>query len=541
MSTEASSNRLLNRLSEPVLAVANPDLFRTNAFRVVGVPVSTTERELRKHLEKVEMAKKLGGAAALPVGPLPLDPPPDSDAIREAVQRLRDPERRLIEEFFWFWRTDSANGEEALSALTRKDIKSAVSQWMAEEDGPQGSLAIHNLAILFHTAALDLEHIALANQRSDNQRQQLASYWREAYAHWEKLLDDERFWVRLGKRIRELEDPRLTADAARLMRLTLPLALLSINSQLATRAAERGHADEAKRHARLVQESGFDEEAIEEAMRRSALPIRERIKTLCQTAEPESESEPQRGDELARRVLKESRPLTDMLDGLFQPGYTLRDDAHDQVALTALQCEIHYGNETGNWDAPLEVLEQLQSGTISSSVRERLELNLTTARGNVEGQVYYKCWFCKQNDGDEDASAVVKMYGEVNRTWVGTGTRITWKNLTLKIPRCRSCKAVHTRTASLQVNGGCIGVLVGLVAVALMFVYIGVFWAALDWATALAGIFVIVCLGGVGYSIGNTVAKSSSPREVLPEDDKLQYITIKEKKAEGWVVGEKPG
>ena len=39
-------------------------------------------------------------------GPLSIKPPPSLDEIREAMQRLRDPEKRLVAEFLcflWFW------------------------------------------------------------------------------------------------------------------------------------------------------------------------------------------------------------------------------------------------------------------------------------------------------------------------------------------------------------------------------------------------------------------------------------------------------
>ena len=84
-------------------AAASPELYRVNAFRITGLPVDATARDIAKQLEKMKIAEKLGAATTRQGGPLPLVPPPDLDAVRQAMQRLRDPEGRLVDEFFWFW------------------------------------------------------------------------------------------------------------------------------------------------------------------------------------------------------------------------------------------------------------------------------------------------------------------------------------------------------------------------------------------------------------------------------------------------------
>src|SRR3712207_3919390 len=89
---------------EILLEAARPELYRTNAFRVSELPVDADGRQLAKRQQVIELASNTG--MPVPPGPgraLPLAATPDPDALRDAMQRLRDPERRLVDEFFWFW------------------------------------------------------------------------------------------------------------------------------------------------------------------------------------------------------------------------------------------------------------------------------------------------------------------------------------------------------------------------------------------------------------------------------------------------------
>src|SRR2546421_7153005 len=94
------------RTAELLSQAARPDLYRINAFRVAQLHAGATPRELTRKLERIKMLAKLGGPAQEPAGPLPLQPAPDLETMRAALERLRDPEVRLLDEFFWFWPQD---------------------------------------------------------------------------------------------------------------------------------------------------------------------------------------------------------------------------------------------------------------------------------------------------------------------------------------------------------------------------------------------------------------------------------------------------
>ncbi len=574
--------------SEVLLEAARPDLYRVNAFRIAGLPVDATARDISRQAEKLKVMEKLGGTRQAN-GPLPLDPAPDSDAMREAMQRLHDPERRLVDEFFWFWphQLGQSKSDEALAALGRGDVKGAAEIWAKQENYHSDSnISMHNLAVLSHTAALDLEHVALTKPLLDDQKKQRDSYWLQAFRRWKILLQYEGFWSRLTARIRELDDPRLTTGTARRMRVSLPLALLSINAQLAVRAAERGDTVEAHRHIEIMkrweestpkdtqQESvsvieiktcptcgqvakmdvipgalwcswcgkevgnaaiaksrgrPFLPPVVEEALRRAVEPIRERIKTLCKTAEPEADADPAHADQVTKRLLEQTRPVLTVLDTLLPAGNPTRDGAHDEVALRALACQIPFGNKTENWKVSLKLLEQTLPIAASESARERIQQNIRTVKANLDYQLQYgTCWFCKQPRPEDAAVAEVKMYGNVIRTPTREGARIQWQNMTVKVPRCKRCNVGHARNRSFPVVGGVLGG------------FVGVAGCAAAGGDPGVGFWLLLIGYGVGNAIGRLIARANRPSGIKSESAKTNFPGVKTMISQGWAIGEKP-
>src|SRR5437870_5204879 len=88
--------------ADALLKGLKPDLYRRNGFRLAQLRADAAPRDVARRLEKFKLQAKLGAAPEPVRGPLALLPPPDLDAIREAVERLNDPEVRLLDEFFWF-------------------------------------------------------------------------------------------------------------------------------------------------------------------------------------------------------------------------------------------------------------------------------------------------------------------------------------------------------------------------------------------------------------------------------------------------------
>lgn len=152
---------------KPLLDAATKDLFRKNAFRITGLPVDAPPRVVSKHVKDLMVRVEVGQDEQAQTAALAMTPPPTLEEIHEAIKKLKDPERRLIDEFFWFWPLEAENTipDPALEVLASGNADAALKIWAANEANlSRGVVATHNIALFWQLRALDLE---TSNARSE--------------------------------------------------------------------------------------------------------------------------------------------------------------------------------------------------------------------------------------------------------------------------------------------------------------------------------------------------------------------------------------
>lgn len=431
--------------------VVGPQLYRANAFRVSGLSVATEDAEMYSQLKKLEMLAKLGSTAQQgQTEALPLQPPPDSDAIRNASRRLHDMQSRLVDEFFWFWplgRISGPDGDLGFELLRRGDVSGAHKYWSGVgRDKHDWFKANHNLAVLYHALALDIEHTA------ESQTDQLGSgiqtlrekYWQMALRYWLSTVADEALWVHMASRAEKLDDPRLTPDFIGRLRQSLPAAISSISVDLTVHAAKRGDAGQAKRHMAYIRESGFDPELIDRRLDGEARGFVDQIQRICKpiaarcksmpaeayrlaegvlkdsktpligmramlaeehtlwqeasnlvgttvtkclvvyrdTVAKQSKHAPAMADQLAKGILEESKGLLAEIRATFDEKHSLRQRVSDLVARTVRDCMIEYGKETEDWHGCIPMLEEAAGLAFDKGLRALLQKDIAQVREN---------------------------------------------------------------------------------------------------------------------------------------------------------------
>lgn len=257
---------------------------------------------------------------------------------------------------------------------------------------------------------------------------------------------------------------------------------------------------------------------------------------LCSEVASEAEANPKAASHLAEQVLDDFLPLIEPLDRLLPQGHPVRQGLHDDMALAARHCVVTYGNATKDWKPCLHLTERILTLPIAPSVRERIEGDVKSLRDNINAA---QCFFCKRNSADEAASVVVNVYGDVSETRTLSGTKVNWRQVPVRVPRCPLCKAAHRRASGWPWAGGGIGAVAGLMVGAAVGAAGGAAGKSSD--SVCCGVLVgVVVLGAIGLAVGSAVGKSQLPAGVAPANRASGYSAVKELEGQGWHVGDKP-
>jgi hypothetical protein len=313
---------------------ADQDLYRRNAFRISGLPVTATARDVRRRLAELRAAEALGNEAVGCDGWLPLTPPPDHDVVREALRRLDDPVRRIIHEFLWLWPLPDGDASTLTSARkkwaewTRRATDSA-----AVATRYYGDIAAHNLAVLTHLRALE------DNQPGSLRHLELCHI---SYGYWRMVRESDGCWRWLDDRIRALDDPRLRGISAVAVRDAITGFLLTIHAKLAFDAARASGDDVARQHVALMYEFG-PTNVVQTALTDAAQPIAIRTGLLVDQTDRRG-GDPTALDRAAASLLKETATDLRVLRAVLGEEHPDTTETTDRVAIAVQDAAVACGN-----------------------------------------------------------------------------------------------------------------------------------------------------------------------------------------------------
>lgn len=304
--------------TDVLLKRAGMGVYRTNPFWVLRLPANASITQIQRRVQELHIQSKLG-IQQPSENPLISQGIIDDADLQRLVHRLHDPVERLADELLWFW--SAADNDDVLTALWRGEIGNAIALWQSEED----AVARHNLALIYHLLALELE----LRGKQQVERKQWEAYWRQAWEHWQEAIDDDSVWDYLGKRVDELNDPRVDQETVDAFREAMPLFLALINAQLALQASKEGNNEICTFHLSLLREFSVGE-TYETALTHVTKPLVEEMQILLQTARQKAKEQPPA--EVAEWLINSVyRPLK-VLDEVF-PTYPEFLRLRDELAL----------------------------------------------------------------------------------------------------------------------------------------------------------------------------------------------------------------
>lgn len=422
-----SSNQKSARLADGQVApetlllieTAIPEIYRRNPFHILRVSVGTSAREVKRALEKLELENGLAATDGEPGireqskdagNGLTISLERGTDTASAAFQRLGNPDQRLVDEFFWFWpHSPGADAEDkALQAVRAGNTEAAIQTWVERESRrAEHSVATHNLAVVYHMAALELELTELSGPGegalSPSQLKLRDSYWTQAYERWTQLLTRPAFWRRLSKRVEALDDPRLTSDDADRLQKSLPFALFLINARLAVRFGEQRRREDVRRQVGLLSQLGLPgdkgassrltlEESTRQARVLATQPLRDRLAEARKRAEVQAEADPRHADVVAASLLDNPDFASGLetLDDLFAYEDPVRQGFCDDLAEQIHSALVAFGNKAEQWDVVVPLLRRALEIATGTHAREKIQQGLDIAIRNAETDLQWR-------------------------------------------------------------------------------------------------------------------------------------------------------
>jgi len=369
----------------PLMEACTLDLYKKNIFRVTGLPVDATSKEVSRQAQKIQMLAEMGGGAACPLPAFSLSVAPTPDEIRSALARMKEPEHRIVDEFFWYWPEEfgASNADPAIQKMLAGDTESAVRLWRDREKG--GShVAQHNMAIMYHMFAVDWTNYHVSYDIDRKLDGQIKGYWRKSFERWEALIDRDEIWEILKARIRSFEDEALTTGFVRRMLKQLPSALDRVNAEAALRMAEQGRLDWARFHVEFMNETHQGLDDVESTSEMVLEPTKIRVNQYLASFVLQSDKTPAMGAELALQLLDYCRPMMGLFDLFHGATAHQRNDLFDKVAETVLQMVVSHQRSTGDNKTFVTLLQNALEFASGTHVRERIINNITIGEGNLK-------------------------------------------------------------------------------------------------------------------------------------------------------------
>jgi hypothetical protein len=356
-----------------LLEVSNLELYRNNGFRVTGLAIDATAKEISKRGDKLKLMEELGQGAGAHPNAFPINPPPSGDDIREALQRLKDPESRLVDEFFWFWPEAKSSSDEAIQAYLTGDGEKAFDCWYARRREPGRShVAYHNLAVVNHLMAIEWSSRYLDSLPDEDTRETISAYWSNAIRYWKRVCDSDEVWDALKERIRVLDDPRLTTGLARRMGMVLPEAIASINAAFALKLAERGQTTATEEHLKFIRDTGLDDDVREEVIMRLLKPTRDLYAGKIKEAS-DGALDPQRRFGIASAILAQTPAISHLLEVFFGKNSHHRTELLDEAMLACIYACSAYQKVTKDLEGYCAVAKQALPYATSAAAKKRVQ------------------------------------------------------------------------------------------------------------------------------------------------------------------------
>lgn len=161
------------------------NLLKNNAYHVLGLDTSAEQRDVQRRAKEIVKLLQIGDTPEYDFDLGVFENFRTEETVKEAVQKLTTPKKKIKDYFFWFHTADDVD-QEAVTTLRKKDYGEAIQVWKrrAEGDSTKAMFYKKNLAILY---------CILLFKKDDKQ------YLEASLKIWHELINSSKFWSAFTK------------------------------------------------------------------------------------------------------------------------------------------------------------------------------------------------------------------------------------------------------------------------------------------------------------------------------------------------------
>lgn len=362
------------------------DLIHQNPFRILGLPINASEKDIAKRVSELEAYTSIGKRISFETDyPCLSDFERTTETIREAANRIETAESRLFYTFFWFWQYNSAD-ELALDVLKDgnidKSIKLLENQLKDDTLTPQSYSTVKNLICLY-----------IASSRSGSFNKEYLSksiLWAGRFFENE-LLQGYVTWIS-GPHFSCDRQKVVSAFVDEIVRCSMPVL---------------SKPDGISIPQFIAMFSSFSPEAQRSISNRFSSKHILNIENAIKASEKGRKQTPERantiGEHLYVGTIHEIELLQEILSNHDLQYQTVADNLADEL----LGCSISYFNfhlDLNHGEDPgenaLKLVKYAESIAVGKKVQLRIQKNRTTMEKHVEGWSQNRKWMSIQADYD---------------------------------------------------------------------------------------------------------------------------------------------
>lgn len=170
---------------------------KKNAYHILGLDVSASERDILKRSKEITNRLRIDDCPSYDLDAGLFENFRNEDNVKDSLQRLQSPKKRIIEYFFWFQIADAID-EQVLGLLKAKDYLNAIRVW-------QKASQEKNTKALFYKKNLAVLYCLVLSKENDKQ------YLKESLGAWKELVDSDKFWTAFAK-VYKLHDEQTASE-----------------------------------------------------------------------------------------------------------------------------------------------------------------------------------------------------------------------------------------------------------------------------------------------------------------------------------------